>query len=85
MIDDIAPRVLSAVAWHQTRPRNALLDFADPARYDARYTRAGEPGAWYASLTERAPWAELFRNWANDEISPRTRWSGPAAPYDSHG
>ncbi len=56
--------------WHQNRPRNALLDFADPASYDARYSRAGEPGAWYASLTERAAWAELFRHWDQGEISP---------------
>ncbi len=70
LIDDIPPLVVSLAAWHQTRPRNALLDFADPARYDARYSRAGEPGVWYASLTERAAWAELFRHWAQDEISP---------------
>ncbi|MCA1702688.1 MAG: RES family NAD+ phosphorylase, partial [Actinobacteria bacterium] len=69
-VDDIPPRVLSRVVWHQTRPRNALLDFADPAYYDARYSRAGEPGVWYASLTERAAWAELFRHWGQGEISP---------------
>ncbi|MCA1704046.1 MAG: RES family NAD+ phosphorylase [Actinobacteria bacterium] len=62
--------VLSRLVWHQTRPRNGLLDFADPASYDARYSRAGEPGAWYASLTERAAWAELFRHWDQGEISP---------------
>lgn len=70
MIHDVSPRVFSGLVWHQTRPRNALLDFADPARYEARYSRVGEPGVWYASLTERAAWAELFRHWAGDEISP---------------
>jgi len=70
VIHDVSPRVFSGLVWHQTRPRNALLDFADPARYDARYSRVGEPGVWYASLTERAAWAELFRHWAGDEISP---------------
>ena len=46
------PRLLSVAVWHQTRPRNGLLDFADPAGYDGRYNRAGDAGVWYASLTE---------------------------------
>jgi RES domain-containing protein len=67
---DIAPRRLSRAVWRQTRPRNGLLDFSNPAAYDARYNRAGEPGAWYASFSERGAWAELFRHWGLDEVSP---------------
>ncbi|MGH8972502.1 MAG: RES family NAD+ phosphorylase [Acidimicrobiia bacterium] len=67
---DIASRRLSRAVWRQTRPRNGLLDISDPATYDARYNREGEPGAWYASLTERGAWAELFRHWGLNEVSP---------------
>lgn len=67
---DIVPRRLSRTVWRQTRPRNGLLDISDPATYDARYNRVGEPGAWYASLTERGAWAELFPHWGLDEVSP---------------
>lgn len=61
---------MSRAVWHQTRPSNALLEFADPAAYDGRYNRAGDPGVWYASLTERGAWAELFRHWGAEEVSP---------------
>jgi RES domain-containing protein len=37
---------------------------------DARYQRAGGPGAWYASTKERAAWAELFRHHQSGELSP---------------
>lgn len=56
--------------WRQTRPKNALLDFDDPTSYPGRYNQAGDPGVWYASLTERGAWAELFRHWGADEVSP---------------
>lgn len=56
--------------WHQTRPRRGLLDFADPARSPGRYHRAGDPGMWYASSTERGAWAELFRHWYFEDVSP---------------
>ncbi|MPZ71815.1 MAG: RES domain-containing protein [Nitriliruptorales bacterium] len=46
-----------------------MLQFEDPASYDGRYHRAGSPGGWYASLTERGAWAELFRHWDQHEIS----------------
>jgi RES domain-containing protein len=69
-MENIAPRRLSRAVWRQTRPRNGLLDFGNPAAYDARYNRSGEPGAWYASFSERGAWAELFRHWALDEVSP---------------
>jgi RES domain-containing protein len=63
-------RRLSQHVWHQTRPSNALLQFEDPADYEGRYHRVGGSGAWYASLTERGAWAELFRHWSQHEISP---------------
>lgn len=69
-MNDLPRRRLSRSVWHQTRPGNALLQFEDPATYDGRYHRAGRPGAWYASLTERGAWAELFRHWDQHEISP---------------
>lgn len=69
-MNDLPRRHLSRPVWHQTRPGNTLLQFEDPATYDGRYHRAGGPGAWYASLTERGAWAELFRHWGQHEISP---------------
>ncbi len=63
-------RDLSRAVWHQTRPSNHLLQFADPATYNGRYHRVGEPGVWYASFTERGAWAELFRHWGLNEVSP---------------
>lgn len=70
MLSDIPVRVVSRAVWHQTRPSNELLHFDDPATYEGRYNRAGEPGVWYASFTERGAWAELFRHWGQHEISP---------------
>lgn len=67
---NVSPRVISRLVWRQTRPRNTLLDFDDPARYQGRYNQVGEPGVWYASFTERGAWAELFRQWGQEEISP---------------
>jgi RES domain-containing protein len=45
------------------------LDFPNPAVSPARYHRRGDPGVWYAALTERAVWAELLRHHEPD-ISP---------------
>src|SRR4051812_8717252 len=69
-MDVTSSRRLSRKVWHQTRPSNTLLRFEDPATYDGRYNRAAEGGVWYASFTERGAWAELFRHWDQDEISP---------------
>lgn len=69
-MNDLPRRQMSRPVWHQTRPGNVLLQFEDPATYDGRYHRAGGPGAWYASLTERGAWAELFRHWGQHELSP---------------
>lgn len=66
----ISSRDISRAVWHQTRPSNTLLQVEDPSTYDGRYNRAGEPGVWYASFTERGAWAELFRHWGQHEISP---------------
>lgn len=67
---DISPRVITRQVWRQTRPRSALMEFDDPARYAGRYNRVGGAGVWYASSTERGAWAELLRHWEADEISP---------------
>lgn len=67
---ELSPRVITRLVWRQTRPRNALLDFESPARYEGRYNQVGDPGVWYASSTERGAWAELFRHWGQEEISP---------------
>ena len=39
-------------------------------RFPGRYHRKGTPGVWYASLTERGAWAELFRHQLSEELSP---------------
>lgn len=31
---------------------------------------SGGAGVWYASSNERGAWAELFRHWGTDEVSP---------------
>jgi RES domain-containing protein len=69
-MSDLPARQLSRAVWHQTGPRLGLLDVSDPAVSDGRYHRVGGPGIWYASLTERGAWAELFRHWDHDEVSP---------------
>jgi RES domain-containing protein len=69
-LKEITPRLFSGVVWRQTRPRNDLLDFKDPAPYASRYNRAQGPGTWYASFTERGAWAELFRHYDGEGISP---------------
>lgn len=46
------------------------MAFEDPSRYEGRYNKVGDPGVWYSSSTERGAWAELFRHWETDEISP---------------
>jgi RES domain-containing protein len=46
------------------------LDFPDPARSVGRYHDVGGPGAWYASSTERAAWAELARHITTEGLSP---------------
>jgi hypothetical protein len=43
-MQNVSPRVISRLVWHQTRPMNALLDFDDPARYAGRYNGVGQPG-----------------------------------------
>jgi hypothetical protein len=55
-VDDGDARVVARVVWHQTRPRNALLDIAGPADHDGRRYRAGQAGAWCASSSERGAW-----------------------------
>jgi RES domain-containing protein len=63
-------RIFSGLVWRQCAPTRRLLDVASPAAGPGRYHRAGDPGAWYASTTERGAWTELFRHHTSNEISP---------------
>jgi RES domain-containing protein len=65
-----AARVLTATVWHQCPSKRALLDAADPAVTTGRYHRVGGPGVWYASSSENAAWAELFRHHEPGGVSP---------------
>ena len=65
-----AARVLTAVVWHQCSPKRELLDAADPAVTAGRYHRIGGRGVWYASSSENASWAELFRHQEAGAVSP---------------
>lgn len=39
--------------WRQTRPRNTLLDFDDPMRYEGRYNNAAAPiGSFIRTLDD---------------------------------
>lgn len=62
--------MLTATVWHQCSPKRALLDAADPAVTTGRYHRVGGPGVWYASSSQNAAWAELFRHHAPGGVSP---------------
>lgn len=64
-----AARVLTAVVWRQCSPKRELLDTADPAVTAGRYHRVGARGVWYASSSESASWAELFRHQEADAVS----------------
>jgi RES domain-containing protein len=63
-------RVFSGRVWRQCAPTRGLLDVASPAAGPGRYHRVGDPGAWYASTTERGAWAELFRHHTGTDLSP---------------
>jgi RES domain-containing protein len=63
-------RVFSGRVWRQCAPTRRLLDLASPAAGPGRYHRAGDDGAWYASMTEHGAWAELFRHHTSTELSP---------------
>jgi RES domain-containing protein len=69
-MDEITHRVLATVVWRQTRPLNDLKDVADPATYDGRYHRVGDPGTWYAALSPDGAWAEHYRHWTHADIDP---------------
>lgn len=56
--------------WRQCAPDRRLLDLVSPGRFAGRYHRKGAPGVWYAALSERAAWAELFRHQMSEELSP---------------
>ena len=62
--------MLTAIVWHQCSPQHDLLDAADPALTTGRYHRAGGPGIWYASSSEKGAWAELFRHHEPGSVSP---------------
>lgn len=56
--------------WHQGNPRYAVTSVADPPLTEGRYHRPGGLATWYASRTERGAWAELFRHFLDDGVSP---------------
>lgn len=55
-------RRLKAVIWHHGPPRRTGVSVPNPAVTDGRYHRRDGPGAWYASSSERAMWAEFDRH-----------------------
>jgi RES domain-containing protein len=65
-----AARLLAGSFWHQCSANRRLLDVADPAVTSGRYHRAGGAGVWYASSSETAAWAELFRHHERGGVSP---------------
>lgn len=67
---EVSRRFITRLVWRQTRPKNALLDFDDPSLYEGRYNQVDGLGVWYTSSTERGAWAEMFRHWGAEEISP---------------
>ena len=56
--------------WHQGNPRYAVTSVADPPQAAGRYHRPGGAPTWYGSRTERGAWAELFRHFLDDGVSP---------------
>ncbi len=58
------------MVWRQCAPDRRLLDLVSPARFAGRYHRKGSPGIWYAALSERGAWAEVFRHQISEELSP---------------
>lgn len=56
--------------WHQGNPRYAVTSVADPPQAEGRYHRPGGLATWYGSRTERGAWAELFRHFLDDGVSP---------------
>lgn len=63
-------RTFTGPVWRQCAPDRRLLDLRTPARFAGRYHRKGGAAVWYAALTERAAWAEVFRHQMSDELSP---------------
>ncbi len=56
--------------WHQGTPKYAVTSVADPPQGAGRYHRPGGTATWYGSRTERGAWAELFRHFVDDGVSP---------------
>jgi hypothetical protein len=63
-----APRTFRV--WHQGRPDHPLLSLADPPRGPGRYHRTRGRPTWYGSGTRRGAWAELFRHFSAEGVSP---------------
>ena len=57
-------------AWHQGPPDYPLLSVADAPRGPGRYHRTGGRPTWYGSSTRRGAWAELFRHFSAEGVSP---------------
>lgn len=56
--------------WHQGNPIYSVTSVQDPPEDDARYHRRNGVATWYGSRTERGAWAELFRHFLDDGVSP---------------
>lgn len=56
--------------WHQGNPRYDVTSIANPPQAAGRYHRPGGVATWYGSRTEREAWAELFRHFLDDGVSP---------------
>ena len=56
--------------WHQGPPGYPLVSAQDPPGGPGRYHRAGGRPTWYGSSSERGAWAEFFRHFEADDVSP---------------
>lgn len=56
--------------WHQGWPGKPLSWVKDPPGGPGRYHRAGGRPTWYGSTTARGAWAEFFRHFEDETVSP---------------
>ena len=62
-------QVISGTFYRQTAPRRGALDLVQPASAAGRFHRRGGESRLYASSSQEASWAELFRH-TEPGISP---------------
>lgn len=56
--------------WHQGAVRRDVVSLSESPRYEGRFHVAGGPAVWYASSTQQAAWAELFRHFLDAGVDP---------------